>query len=885
MNRRFHKSSAGRGSALVITLAFVVLITILALGIFTATRMEVTASRLHYDGIRADFYAKSGEGIALARLLAGTSGTNRAWISQPGRLLVSPTNAPSPVTNVVELHSGSPDGVSSNEWVDLNPARIQNPAEHLIFPTNLFQDSNAAMPVRWIYARKDGSFETNAPPAYSATNPVVGRIAFWVDDESTKINLNTAWTRDISNTNAPSHPSRIDLGVIFGNATATDIANFRTNISGHFFNSPLDIRQMGGAISTNADLNSGSLTHYSHTPNLNMFGEKRIMLTTQKSLAGTNDFLDILTTSNADPGKSANISFAKVNNLLANIMNQLSRTNWPFDPGHSFAAKYSANWAREIMANLIEYVRCKESTNYVVDPIRYGTNSSGELIANGDHWYIGPTRAPQITEMGVWIAPSPYSSTYPITNNRGTYSAKYFFELCLPKGTGEVDLANTNNSLIYLQMINGDGSFTPASGPSWPAIIKNIPIRPGPAPGSPDDMNAYLDSSDTILREGQRRTVTFYQTALLSSANNGFIKWTRPTKLAFRGMITRVEGGDVWLSSAPTYLNWFDNAYLPYMVDGTNVPVANITSVSTVDPLVGKSYKDWTQGANSFGFPDPNPSQSYPGPQQDTDASGNIFTDGAFIPARKGSTNNPAGIVESVAELGWIHTGVTSYPSTNAGVPWRTLRLQPQKSGSTDFPDWAVLDLFCAPVEMTPLEKAVGQPLGNVRGGLVNLNSEAAPFAGATNAFPLIRSNPFNALFSGVKKDGSTNALSQALIETIRGNIQSRTLANSQGNQGITYGSGTATNILFTPAQIVEYAGVADRGEASESVLREMLDVAAIRSSVFTIYSVGQAVSQDASGTLRVLAESRKQRTIELTSPNSATTGGFNTIFNRRLLP
>ena len=89
---------------------------------------------------------------------------------------------------------------------------------------------------------------------------------------------------------------------------------------------------------------------------------------------------------------------------------------------------------------------------------------------------------------------------------------------------------------------------------------------------------------------------------------------------------------------------------------------------------------------------------------------------------------------------------------------------------------------------------------------------------------------------------------------------------------------------IAAAAQIVEYAGVADRGEASEAVLRDFLDVAATRSSVFTIYSAGQAVSQDSTGAMRVLAECRKQRTIELTSPNNAQ-GGFNTLFNRKLFP
>ena len=59
------------------------------------------------------------------------------------------------------------------------------------------------MPVEWIYQLRDGTLGTlddsgkfvsteegGAPP--SEENPMVARIAFWADDESTKINVNTA---------------------------------------------------------------------------------------------------------------------------------------------------------------------------------------------------------------------------------------------------------------------------------------------------------------------------------------------------------------------------------------------------------------------------------------------------------------------------------------------------------------------------------------------------------------------------------------------------------------------------------------------------------------------------------------------------------------------
>jgi len=64
----------------------------------------------------------------------------------------------------------------------------------------------AAMPVRWLYVLQNGamatpissvngvvSFDTSDPTKVpSSTNPIVGRIAYWTDDETCKLNVNTA---------------------------------------------------------------------------------------------------------------------------------------------------------------------------------------------------------------------------------------------------------------------------------------------------------------------------------------------------------------------------------------------------------------------------------------------------------------------------------------------------------------------------------------------------------------------------------------------------------------------------------------------------------------------------------------------------------------------
>ncbi|MBE7157841.1 MAG: Verru_Chthon cassette protein A, partial [Rhodospirillales bacterium] len=62
------------------------------------------------------------------------------------------------------------------------------------------------MPVKWIYVLQDGTWVTPASATNTAatfsggaagqtpssTNPIVGRVAFWTDDETSKVNINTA---------------------------------------------------------------------------------------------------------------------------------------------------------------------------------------------------------------------------------------------------------------------------------------------------------------------------------------------------------------------------------------------------------------------------------------------------------------------------------------------------------------------------------------------------------------------------------------------------------------------------------------------------------------------------------------------------------------------
>ena len=105
-------------------------------------------------------------------------------------------NAAVPIYPVVDPSAQSTDGQSGVEGFFINQAPLS---------TTDAAPNPAPMPVKWVYVLRDGTltapdsgsgsvaqWTTAAARTPSVTNPIVGRIAYWTDDETCKINLNTA---------------------------------------------------------------------------------------------------------------------------------------------------------------------------------------------------------------------------------------------------------------------------------------------------------------------------------------------------------------------------------------------------------------------------------------------------------------------------------------------------------------------------------------------------------------------------------------------------------------------------------------------------------------------------------------------------------------------
>ncbi|MEA3209584.1 MAG: hypothetical protein QOE70_2641 [Chthoniobacter sp.] len=917
-----------RGAALIITLAVLVLMTIMVVSLSDSVRIERGSARSHLEKTRAEALAQVGIERVVARLRQTTAKSQRNWISLPGRLVAAPASGSSTVLQdaSIDLFSGTPT-LTPNTPSYFLPAELNistfgqtltnGVAPHLITdlpdPKATEPDPKPAlhMLLKWCYVRRDGAIDLNNEPDLKNTdNPIVGRYAFWTDDESCKVNYNLAWTRGSGNPNPASHPTKVNLPTLLGgdNATAETLAaaihlyqaspspkvqsapataSAYKSLNRFFFNTPEDARQVervNSGIYDALNLAKFNVTHYNHDPDTTFFNEPRIVLTCRKDKAAGRPFLDIGVTDNIDLWDPiTTINPTKLADVIDKLNSYLKRTDWPMAPNSSLQDKYYAGkTARltQLSLNIINYVRSKESAGEavtkVVIPVRGEHVPGGRFemmeIAATPTSYIGVTRTPKITEMGIWVSGTP--------SGTNTYPAKVKLEIYLPLNFG-LDQIDLKLLSLYLA-VNGSADET---------TIRDTEV-----------VIAGHAAKDTILRAGEYATIT---RDTLSTGKPWVVKFTgaRPTGeslISLRFAIHRVRRLDVTPvgPAADCTLN------------GPSTPEKDISSIEIDDPRVNSHRDDWKKVAkNTFGSKNSistlgtEPKASVV-PQQDVDQNGLITDISLVMPAPAGTSkpgsvcDNPSGVLSSAGELGYIHTGMES--SAGAGIPWRTLRLQPNNYPGKDSggifvptgvvypPDWAFMDLFTVPADVPnqTTAKAVFSPHDTATGGRVNMNAKPEPF-------DIDRVLPLAAVFQGARTD-ATNlnsklsfAEARTIAEAVYNHKPLATAApgNSNGKQ---YGY---RNGYDSPGEVVEIKGVADRGEASEQLLRDISNLITSRGNVFSIYTVVQALKQTPNQRIVVTGEQRQQAMVERYVDNRGTPDTsddklyFRTVFVRNLLP
>ena len=824
------------------------------------------------------------------------------------------------------------------------------------------------MQVDWIYVKQDGTLSRTLQPdnagnptAYqwannplytSDTTPVVGRYAYWADDESSKVNYNIAWGRDAASVTADvptGSPGKIDLTALSGMTTslADALHNYITNSNSTalpylFFNTPEDARKLNTVVATTGisqilQNNKFEITHYNHDPNTTFFNQPRIVLTTHPANAGwtynTNSaypnqwvginnlpwpnglpqYIRILQDpETGDPGGAytTSIDSTKLYDTINTITwkpaaagavpGYLQRSDWPMVNGAgSFQSKYysayptstsasgiTAQTSRlaEMAVNIIDYVRAKESTQTYIQPIigyfdQTATTSAAAFVYNPNgqatNGYIGLTRMPCINEMGAWYGQNTTTGTITPPNNGAAATTPikpgdmYFLfevEIYLPPNYG---LTSIDLSKFYLTI----GGVAPGAvwSPNYPAYNGDShKIDP-----------TEVSGGSTILSAGNYAVISRAVKSTLAAGA------PRPSSTG-AGTKFYLEGGTFSTNYQLAPANKGLTNGLPINADATVSP-AGITSLEVDDPRLNAHPGDWVQvTVNSFGKQNSRCSvgKSPPAtlPEVDTD-NGMISSASLYMPPPAGTKfqradgtyddNSPTGsngMVSSVAELGYIHTGfepcsfyTDSSGSTVAippGTPWRTLRLQPNNYSTalkpTVVPDWALMDLFTAPVKPpTAFNKFVYAPHTNGFGGRVNLNSAAQPFG-------LTRTIPLTAVLQNCTYDSTdlTKKLSAGTAQTLANNIYNHTLAVNGDNSTNGYFYGYQSGYC-SPGEVAEIKGVSDGGEKSEELMRQIANLVTNRGNVFSVYTIGQAVKQAPNGTYTVTGEQRLQAMVE----------------------
>ncbi|MEZ0275495.1 MAG: hypothetical protein ACAH88_11380, partial [Roseimicrobium sp.] len=211
---RLLRHTSSKGAALIMTIIILAMITIMVLGFADLVRYETVSSSAHQERARAQLFARMGVDIVTGVLRSETADPAKTWASMPGALIVPDMDAtppqPTRLAKQVNLHSGLPSAAlldAAFEPAILRPANLniqtfadQAPPTHLI--TDQLQTPTdpgspvVKLPLRWVYVRRDGTLDyAESPDLTLKENPLVGRFAYWTDDESSKINLNTAWKR------------------------------------------------------------------------------------------------------------------------------------------------------------------------------------------------------------------------------------------------------------------------------------------------------------------------------------------------------------------------------------------------------------------------------------------------------------------------------------------------------------------------------------------------------------------------------------------------------------------------------------------------------------------------------------------------------------------
>lgn len=200
---------ARRGSSLIIVLSFVAILTLLIVSILSLVTFDGTRSSSALDRTKTSNLARYALNEAAAKL--SKIPLDKHWAAGPGLLRV--WNGSS--WDAINLYS---EGDGSNQ-VNLN-ARMADGTYAILSPNADFPVA-PEMKVDWRYVLADGSVVATAP-----ASGVIGRFAYWIDTENSRVNINTAGL-GMTQFNSALEPW---VSSLLGNESGVTLASYRQNV-------------------------------------------------------------------------------------------------------------------------------------------------------------------------------------------------------------------------------------------------------------------------------------------------------------------------------------------------------------------------------------------------------------------------------------------------------------------------------------------------------------------------------------------------------------------------------------------------------------------------------------------------------------------------------
>ena len=385
------KSSAhpsDSGSALILVLLITALLATIAVSFLSTSRVEQIAAKNFTRQNAAASLAELATGKAMAQIQKGfTTSSNGTVVitTQPGAIRQFVFSGGNITTNstTTELFSGT-GNATTNGTANLN--NLQNPFSSSNATTNQFTITGNRLE------------QINVPMENISSNgTIVGRIAYYVDDEGTKLNVNNA-IGNRTTLNAAARPQ--DIGALLNATTATSFSEIINNsattnstTNWNYFFRPEQVQSaVSGFSSSDLPFLTTTTTSANSTANmthlLTPWGTQRLYINELPiTSTGVNRTFTALTGISSNGSTADDLANGRA---LQNIFSG------------NFSTKYTDIGVKQIAANMLQ----------MRDPNTFSINASGNytgpllgadnLDSNGiPQEYLGYAPYPVISEVGM----------------------------------------------------------------------------------------------------------------------------------------------------------------------------------------------------------------------------------------------------------------------------------------------------------------------------------------------------------------------------------------------------------------------------------------------------------------------------------------------------